>query len=216
MKTTSSKTVTGVGVFAALAASLCCITPLLAILAGASGAASAFSWLELARPFLIGLTVVTLGYAWYKSFSKNRAELCASDGTCMVEKKNFLSSRSFLVLITILAVVLMAFPYYGHIFFPKQPKQNTVVAAENNIRTVSFEIKGMSCAACEKEVNNELFKVDGVTDANTFYGKGISIVKYDTSVASIGQLRTAISSTGYKVVSVNSGPQSASNNLSNK
>ena len=50
---TASKAVTGVGIFAAIAASLCCITPLLAILAGASGIASAFSWLEPARPYLI-------------------------------------------------------------------------------------------------------------------------------------------------------------------
>ena len=45
----SSKAVAGVGLFAAIAASLCCITPVLVLLAGASGAASSLSWLEPAR-----------------------------------------------------------------------------------------------------------------------------------------------------------------------
>ncbi len=61
---TTSKAFTGLGIFAAIAASLCCITPLLALLAGASGAASSLSWLEPARPYLIGLAIYYLGFAW--------------------------------------------------------------------------------------------------------------------------------------------------------
>jgi hypothetical protein len=64
-KEATSKAVTGVGIIAAIAALLCCITPLLALLAGASGAASTLSWLEPARPFLIGLAIATLGFAWF-------------------------------------------------------------------------------------------------------------------------------------------------------
>ncbi|MEK7254190.1 MAG: heavy metal transporter, partial [Bacteroidota bacterium] len=41
----------GAGALAAVAASLCCITPVLALLAGTSGLASTFSWLEPARPW---------------------------------------------------------------------------------------------------------------------------------------------------------------------
>lgn len=203
MKKANSKAVTGVGIFAALAASLCCITPLLALLAGASGAASAFSWLEPARPFLIGLAIITLGYAWYKSLSTGNSAACGPDGVCKVEKKSFLASRTFLVIITIAAIVLMAFPYYGKYLYPKPEKQNVVIVNTNNVQTASFKIKGMSCAACEQEVNNELYKVKGVIDAKTFYGKGLSTVKFDSSKATIEQLKNAINATGYKVVSAN-------------
>jgi copper chaperone CopZ len=58
----------------------------------------------------------------------------------------------------------------------------------------------MSCKACETEVNNELFKVAGVIDAQTFYAKGTSVVKYDKSKATIEQLQNAIANTGYKVI----------------
>ncbi len=48
------------GLLTAIAASLCCITPTLALLGGATGLVSSFSWIEPFRPYLIGLTV--LGY----------------------------------------------------------------------------------------------------------------------------------------------------------
>ena len=196
---TTSKAVTGVGIFAAIAASLCCITPVLALLAGASGAASSLSWLEPARPYLIGLAIATLAFAWYKSLSKKQSADCGPDGACVVEKKSFFASRTFLTIITIVAVAMIAFPYYGHIFYPKTQTQNVVVVESNNIQSASFDIKGMSCKACESEVNNELHKVAGVIDAQTFYDKGTSIVKYDKSKATVDQLKNAIAQTGYKI-----------------
>lgn len=196
---TTSKAVTGVGIIAAIAASLCCITPLLALLAGASGAASSLSWLEPARPFLIGLAIATLGFAWYRSLSKKESTACGPDGTCAVEKKSILASKTFLIIITIAAIALIAFPYYADKFYLKVEKQNGVVVEANNINTASFNIRGMSCKACESEVNNELHKVAGVIDAQTIYNKGTSVVKYDKSKASVEQLKNAIAQTGYKV-----------------
>lgn len=56
----------GAGLISAIAASLCCITPVLALVAGSSGIAAGFSWLEPARPYLIGITILVLGFAWYQ------------------------------------------------------------------------------------------------------------------------------------------------------
>lgn len=196
---TTSKAVTGVGIFAAIAASLCCITPVLALLAGASGAASSLSWLEPARPYLIGLAIAALGFAWYKSLSNKRNAACGPDGTCKVKKKSFLASITFLVIITIAAIALIAFPYYANIFYPKPQTQNVAVIESNNIQSASLTIKGMSCKACETEVNNELHKVPGVIDAQTFYNKRKSIVKYDKSKATVEQLKNAVAQAGYKV-----------------
>ena len=195
----TSKAVTGVGIVAAIAASLCCITPLLALLAGASGAASSLSWLEPARPYLIGLAIAALAFAWYKSLSKKSNAECGPDGACVEEKKSFLASRTFLAIITIGAIALIAFPYYANIFYPKPLTQNVMVVETNNIQSASFNIKGMSCKGCETEVNNELHKLAGVIDAKTFYDKGTSIVKYDKSKATVDQLKNAIAQTGYTV-----------------
>jgi mercuric ion transport protein len=196
---TTSKAATGVGIIAAIGSSLCCITPVLALLAGTSGAASSLSWLEPARPYLLGLAIAALGFAWYRSLSMKSGAACSPDGVCKEESKSFFASRTFLLIITIAAVTLMAFPYYAHIFYPKPEKQNVVVVESNNIQSASFSIKGMSCKACETEVNSELYKVGGVIDAQTFYAKGTSIVKFDKSKASLQQLKSAIAKTGYQV-----------------
>ncbi|MDQ6812584.1 MAG: mercuric transport protein MerTP [Bacteroidota bacterium] len=195
---TTSKAVTGVGIVAAIAASLCCITPLLALLAGASGAASSLSWLEPARPFLIGLAIATLAFAWYRLLSKKNTARCGPDSACAIEKKSFLTSKTFLSIITIAAIALIAFPYYADNFYQKAERQNVVVES-NNINTASFNIKGMSCKTCETEVNNELHKVAGVIDAQTIYNKGTTVVTYDQSKASLEQLKNAIAQTGYPI-----------------
>lgn len=196
---TSLKAATGVGLIAAIAASLCCITPLLALLASASGAASSLSWLEPARPYLIGLAIAALGFAWYRSLTAKKGDACGADGTCTTNNKSFLASKTFLIIITVAAIALIAFPYYASVFYPKPQKQNTVVIESDNIQSASFNIKGMSCKACETEVNNELYKVNGVIEAQTFYAKGISMVKFDQSKASVEELKNAIGKTGYPV-----------------
>ena len=70
------------GIAAAFGASLCCITPVLAVLAGSTGLASSFSWMEPFRPYLIALTVLVLAYAWWDKLKSKKQELecaCESD-----------------------------------------------------------------------------------------------------------------------------------------
>ena len=62
----------GVGILAAIAAALCCITPVLAVLGGLGSIAATFSFLEPVRPYLIGLTVIVLGYAFYKAYKPKK------------------------------------------------------------------------------------------------------------------------------------------------
>ena len=73
MKT--DKKLIGAGLLTAFAASLCCITPVLALVAGTSGLASSFSWLEPARPYFIGLTILVLGFAWYQMLKPKRKSI---------------------------------------------------------------------------------------------------------------------------------------------
>jgi mercuric ion transport protein len=99
----------GAGVLSAIAASLCCITPVLAILSGASGAASAFSWMDPFRPYLFGITVLVLGFAWYQKLKPKTAEeiQCACEED---EKPSFWQSKMFLGIVTGFAVLMLAFP----------------------------------------------------------------------------------------------------------
>ena len=61
----------GAGLLAAFVASLCCITPVAAFLAGIGGVGSTFAWVEPFRPWLIGITALMLGFAWYQNSNPN-------------------------------------------------------------------------------------------------------------------------------------------------
>ncbi|MEZ4738860.1 MAG: hypothetical protein R2818_05755 [Flavobacteriales bacterium] len=55
LSSTSGNKGIAVGVVAAIASSLCCITPVLAAVAGVGSLAGSFHWLAPARPWLIGV-----------------------------------------------------------------------------------------------------------------------------------------------------------------
>jgi len=186
------------GIFAAFAASLCCITPVLAFLGGASGLASSFSWIEPYRPYLIGLTVVVFAFAWYQKLKPIKKVDCDCETD---NKKTFWQSKQFLAMITVVACLLIAFPYYAKVFYPKPQQTKIIVVDKSNIQQAEFKIKGMTCESCTEHVNNEISKVKGVIDFKTSYEKANSTVKFDNSKTSIDSIASAIKSTGYKVVS---------------
>ena len=200
--TKNSGKLIGAGALSAVAASLCCITPVIALLAGSSSIAANFSWIEPAQPYLIGLSVAVLAFAWYqklKSVDKNDMN-CNCD---TVEKPSFWQSKTFLGIVTVFAVLMITFPLYAGTFFPKPLQQTVPVAQINNIQTATFLLKGMSCEACEGHVNGETAKIKGVVDVKTSYVKGTSTVKFNNKQATVEQIKTGIAKTGYKVVSFN-------------
>lgn len=187
----------GAGLLTAIAASLCCITPVLALVAGTSGLASTFSWLEPARPYLFGLTIIALGFAWYQKLSpvaiKEIDCACETD-----EKPKFIQSKLFLGIVTGFAAVMLAFPNYAHIFYPKSEKQ-VMVVDKSNVQTVEFSIKGMTCAGCEGSVNHQVNKLAGVIKSTASYENGNAIVEFDNSKTNITEIEKAILKTGYVV-----------------
>lgn len=187
----------GAGVFSAIAASLCCITPVLALISGASGAASAFSWMEPYRPYLIGLTALVLGFAWYQKLKPRTAEEiqcdCEED-----EKPSFWQSKKFLGIITVFSIVMLAFPYYGHIFYPKS-EQQTIIIASDDIKEISFSVEGMTCASCEEHVKHAVNQLPGIVAISANYADGSASVKFDDSKTDKATIIKAIDKTGYTV-----------------
>jgi len=186
------------GLLTATAASLCCITPVLAFLGGASGVASSFSWIEPFRPYLIGLTVLVFAFAWYQKIKPQKEVDCNCETD---KKKSFLHSTTFLGIVTVVAGVLIAFPYYAAAFYPKTKQTQIVVSANTDIKQAEFKIKGMTCEGCTEHVNSEIAKVKGVINYQTSFEKANSVVKFDNSKTSVDSIAAAIKMTGYKVTS---------------
>lgn len=195
MKT--DKKLIGASLLTAVAASLCCITPVLALLAGASGLASTFSWLEPSRPYLIGVTVLVLGFAWFQKLRSGTAEeiQCACEDD---EKPSFWQSKKFLGIVTAFAIIMLAFPYYAGIFYSNTEKQ-IIVVDKSKIETVEFTISGMTCNGCAEHVIHEVNRLDGIIIVNASHENGNAIVEFDNSKTSITAIENAINSTGYTV-----------------
>jgi|TARA_B110000908_G_scaffold152123_1_gene187476 mercuric ion transport protein len=185
----------GAGLLTAIMASLCCITPVLALIAGTSGIASTFSWIEPFRPYLIVLTVLVLGFAWYEKL-KPRKEIdceCETD-----EKPKFMQSKTFLGIVTAFSIIMLAFPYYSRIFYPKTETQ-IIVVDKLDIKTTEFKINGMTCAGCEEHVNHEVNKLNGIVNSKASYENKNAIIEFDRTKTNETEIEKAINSTGYKV-----------------
>ncbi|MGC9355692.1 MAG: mercuric transport protein MerTP [Mariniphaga sp.] len=188
----------GVGVLSAVAASLCCITPVLALFSGASGVASTFSWMEPARPYLIGITVLVLGFAWYQKLkprTKEEIECACEDD----EKPTFWQTKKFLGMVTVFALIMMAFPYYSKVFYPDNQKEVVIVNAAD-IVTLDLEIEGMTCESCNLHVEHAAQDINGVYESKADFKTGQAKVTFDTSKTSQDSIVKSINSTGYKVI----------------
>ena len=139
------------GILLAISASLCCITPVLALISGVSGIAATFSWLEPARSFLIGITISVLGFAWFQKLKpgKRADVLCACDED---RQPSLIKSKTFLGVITISTLLLTTFPNYAHIFYPKNKDADVSKVERANLINVEFKIEGMTCQACAERI----------------------------------------------------------------
>ena len=192
----------GAGLLTAFTASLCCITPVLALIAGSSGIASTFSWIEPFRPYLIGLTIIVLGFAWYQKL-KPKTEIdcdCETDDmpAGKAGKPTFIQRKMFLGLATAFALVMLAFPYYSSVFYSSAEKEISLVD-KADIAATEFIISGMTCASCEEHVNHEVNKLLGIVSSKVSFENGNGRIAFDQTKTNVKEIESAINSTGYLV-----------------
>ena len=201
MKITQKSGFAGAGLLTAAAASLCCITPILALFTGVSGVASTFSWMEPFRPVLIAITLAVLAFAWYQKLKPRPVEPldCACDDE---EKPSYFQSRTFLSIVTVFALAMLAFPYYGQLFYPSNEGNKPSIqgsAAPMNLQQISFKVRGMTCQSCEKHIEQRVGQLKGIGKVRANSVEGTASVSFDASKTSREQLVEAINSTGYLV-----------------
>ena len=192
----------GVGMLAAIVASICCITPVFSLVAGLSGIAATFSWMEPIRPYLISLTIGILAFAWYQKLKPRTAEEinceCEED-----DKPSFWQTRKFLSLVTILSIIMLAFPGYSQIFYPdnKSSGASTILLQDSTeTKSVTFKVEGMTCTGCENHIIYEVEKLDGIKSVNASFESGTASVEFFTFQLKEDDIIKAINKTGYKVI----------------
>jgi mercuric ion transport protein len=182
------------GILASVGASLCCITPVLAVLAGSSSLATTFSWLDPFRPYLIGITILVLAYVWWDKLKPKDKITC----DCETEEKiSFVRTKKFLSLVTVFAIITISFPYYGDYFIKDENKKEIIIVDAKDIQTYNVNISNMTCPACEATIGNAIHKQDGIVNLDISYKKSIANIKFDTSKTTIEEIKKSIDKTGF-------------------
>ena len=101
-------------VVAAVGASICCIGPVVLTALGAGALSAAAIKFEAYRPAFLIVTVAFLGAGFYRTYRPSAAESCAPDGTCQPSSRRV--AKVVLWLATVLAILLVTFPYYINVF----------------------------------------------------------------------------------------------------
>ena len=175
------------GVFAGLAASLCCVGPLLSLSLGL-GSFAASAWFAQWRPVLLAFTFALLGLAWWLTYRRPKAD-CA-DGTCAQPPGK--AARISLWLGTLVAL--------GSAVYPSLPAANhriTVAAGAVGDARLSVLIPSMDCPPCAAGIEASLRRAPGVKQAAVNYETKVAVFVYDPSVTNREQLLALIVASGF-------------------
>ena len=203
----------GGAIVAALAASLCCIGPLLFVMlgAGAFGAATVF---ESARPYLLSAATLLLGFGFYRTYFR-WGGACAPGAACATKPVSR-ASRAGLWSASV-AVAAFAFsPYYAGTLASKLSKQNTTSVQPTAPRaqssnapsasepasgtaTTTLTVEGMTCASCETTIDLAVEQTPGVRSASASFERSEVVVEYDPTKVTPAQLAQSVNDkTDYK------------------
>src|SRR5258708_38279731 len=146
----------GASLLAAIAASLCCVLPIVFALGGfAIVGASAF--FESLRPYFVIATFALLGVGFYLAYRKPK-HACEPGSACARPQVSRFG-RIGLWIATALALAFTAFPYYSgavaNFLLSDGSVKASAAQAANAVEHVSFAVRGMYCPACTKGRGNQ-------------------------------------------------------------
>lgn len=114
---------------ATVVTSLCCVTPVLAVLAGSSSLASSFSWLAPYHNYLVVFTILVLIYAWYDKLKPHKEIDCDCDS------QSFFAGKTFLAIVTVFTAIILTFPQWGSKVFVSAPTAEACATGVCDLRT---------------------------------------------------------------------------------
>ncbi|GBC81595.1 Copper-exporting P-type ATPase A [bacterium HR10] len=192
----------GAALIGAITASLCCLGPIVAVVAGLGsfGAAAAF---EAWRPYLLVVTFALLAAAFYLTY--RRKDVACADGTCATRKASRWQ-KGVLWTATVVIVLFAAFPYYSGRFWAglngPSKEQSVASAAVERLMSVRLEVGGMTCGGCAAALASALEALPGVRSATASYEKGEATVEYDPERVRLEKLVEAVKEAGFTVKAV--------------
>jgi mercuric ion transport protein len=103
------------GILSAFGASICCVGPLVLLALGVSGAwIGSLAALEPYRPIFIGLTLLFLGFAFWRLYLV--CPVCSAESAC-ANPRTLKRQRLAFWIVTVLVLGLIAVPWFAPLFY---------------------------------------------------------------------------------------------------
>lgn len=189
----------GGAIIAALAASSCCIGPLILAALGIGGA-GAFAVLGAYRPYILGATAALLATGFYFTYRKPRA---ATGDACGCEKPSSAGGRAGRAGLWIATGMVALFAAAPNLLacLNRQAGHAQAVLTTSGVSSVEhavIRVEGMDCEACATHIRGALTKAGGFHDLSLDL-KGHAInVGYEPAPGRLQRYVTAINDLGYE------------------
>ena len=184
----------GGALLAALAASSCCLGPLLlaALGVGGAGATAAFA---AYRPYLLGGTALLLVAGFYFTYRNPRA---VAGDACGCERPRATRAARIGLWIATLIVVLVAAAPPLLARWANANRSPAIGAPDANVAKATLHVQGIDCEACAAPIRKVLTKVGGFHDLELDIPKQVVTVTYEPSAGRLAAYVTAIDDLGYE------------------
>jgi copper chaperone len=104
-----------------------------------------------------------------------------------------------LIVLLLLAVTLLI----GFVAITCSPNEYPQAEQANNqiieAKTVSLEIKGMTCGGCVNSINKAVANCEGINDYDVDLKQGLAVVSFDPALTNETEIAQSISDLGYEV-----------------
>ena len=184
------------GLLSAVAASLCCIGPLLAVVASA-GSFAAAGWFERWRPAFLAITAALLAVAWWLAL-RARRQAC-QDAACASPRRGAWT-LGILCFSTLIVGAVALFPQLAQ---TAAGRPATAAAVPVSGSVLRVRIPGMDCAACALGIEGTLKRVPGIRAATVRYASKDAEIVYDSAAISPEAVIARIDATGFKAEPMN-------------
>ena len=177
---------------AAVAASICCLGPLVLLFLGVSGAwIGNLTALEPYRPIFTAVTFGFLGFAFYRVYRQPREKECEPGSHCANPHADKIN-KAALWIVTVLIVGLLAFPYVVPYLSAGNSERRFL-----RTTTTTLDVQNMTCSSCVVTVRTSLTRLDGVKEASVTLEPPRAVVVYDPGRVSTDDLIEATTRAGY-------------------
>jgi mercuric ion transport protein len=184
----------GGALLAALAASSCCLGPLLLVALGVGGAGAAGA-LGAFRPYLLSATAVLLALAFYLTYRRPRTVTGDACG-CEHPRANRAGRITLWLATVVVLLVAAAPPLLARL--ADRARAPSSARADGSVSTATIVVEGIDCEACAAPLRKALTKVGGFHALELDIPKQSITVAYEPAPGRIEAYVVAINALGYE------------------